>query len=175
MGFFWKKSKKYNKNETSFAVGAEIANITNQLVEELIGENGEISNKFRDILNQDIEEPLNEYEGKKAVEKIFMGYIGLAIAKRAEFSKRIENSILNGEIYQQYYGKIEEISQIYVVVNKRRREMKSAQDDYDKQKDVYDKVFGASFIDKLEEKPKKNSIFKNVISFFKKDGEHKDG
>ena len=162
------------------------------MVNELIGENGELSKEFHRALNQQISQPLENNVGKKEVEDLLVRYIQIAIAKRGKFGKEIGHAIWNGSIYHQYHKKMAEISELTVSTYRKLQEMEVAEKDYLFQKKVYDKVLGESFIEvegKENEKKaskikdlwekissKRNDLLEKIFQKEKKkDGEPKDG
>lgn len=181
MGFFRKKEKENIQNKEAFSLEMEISNITDKMVNELIGENGELSKEFHRALNQQISQPLENNIGKKEVEDLLIRYIQIAIAKRRKFGKEIGHTIWNGPIYQQYHKRIDAISELTVSSYRKLQEMEAAEEDYRFQKKVYDKVLGESFIEVYgREKEKKASLVKDLWKKIfekleKKDGESNNG
>lgn len=154
MGIF--KNKKYYKQDDcfdkkDFTIGTELVQITDRLIDEL---NEEFREKFNRSSKREMAIPLNKEDGKKEIEEMLLGYIKDAVAKRAEISKRIAESILNGAVYQQYYKRMDEVSSRTVSVYKKLHEMEAAEDDYLFQKNVYKQLLGNAFIE-IEESPKK--------------------
>ena len=161
MGFFKKKNRKYFQNNTyhinnkNSTLSLEIVQITDRLIAEL---KEEFDEKFDRNINREMIEPLNKLDGKKEVEELLLGYIKDAVAKRSEISGGIAESILNGNIYQQYYKRMEEVSELTVSVYKKLHEMEAAEEDYLFQKNLYKQLLGESFI-KIQEQPRKEKRY----------------
>lgn len=181
MGFFRKKQDKNTQDKKAFSLEMQISNITDKLMDELIGENGELNKEFQKVLCQQKVQPLEQNIGKKEVETLLLRYIQIAVAQRQKFSKEIAHEIWNGSIYQEYHKRIDEISELTVSAYGKLQEMEAAEEDYRFQKNVYEKVLGKSFIEVHERECEKKAsqvkdLWKEIFGEEeKKDGESKDG
>lgn len=139
---WFEKNKRKNK-DGSVTVESEYEKVTNQLIQETVGPRGVLQKEFeKKIKNYNAENnPLGETE----VKTILFSLIELAIAQRRVLAQRIERSVECGNIFEQYFGKIEEINKLDCSTQVKMKKMQVAREAYEAQAEIYKEVTGNTY------------------------------
>lgn len=132
--------------------------LTDELIEETVGENGELTRRFRDLMsryNPD-ENPIGPHE----TYAILLSMLDFAAAQRKLLNGRLESSVEVGSLYQSYYGRIQTVNTLAARALTDLERMEIAEEDYRFNLGLLLNVRDESIKDDL--KPKNNN-FSNRI------------
>lgn len=85
--------------------------------------------------------PLGEHEAKE----IMMGILSLAVSQRRLLSGRICQSVEEGTLFKQYYGKMKAIDKLTLDAYEKMRRMQAARERFEYQKVIYENVVGKTY------------------------------
>lgn len=110
------------------AIKPAMAHLTDELIEETSGENGLLVREFRKQIRQYDPErnPIGPYEARA----IMMSMLDLAASRRKLLNERLEQSAEIGGLYKQYYGRIDEVTDLAIQASTDLERMDLAEEDY---------------------------------------------
>jgi len=140
-----KTAKKLRKKKKARAESpkSEIEQLIDQLICDTVGTNGQLQQHLNRLLkryNAD-NNPLGVDEAKT----ILLSLIRLATGQRRLLAGRIEKSVEEGGLFDQYYGKMQTINLLTIRTNAKMKKMQVARELFEYQKAVYHRVTGKTY------------------------------
>lgn len=181
MSIMKKELKDENAKVVPSTFEVEIEKLTRQFCKEVVGDGGmlEESLKSRTKYYDKKEEPLGITDAKKILKEL----LAQASKEQLTFSSRFKTSMIQGNLHQEYYRKIEEIDNLAIEANRKFQMMEAAEEKYSVSKLQYENIYGKTFVEIPvdEENEKRNSFWNNLKnsrnykSFFRKKGVRMNG
>jgi len=139
------KQSKKRKQKLESIEHAEIEHLTDQLIYNMIGENGELQRQLDRILLYRglLGKPISTKDAKQ----ILSDLLKTAVANRKLLAGRIEKSVEHGALYEQYYGRIKEINELTSSAYAKMEKMRSAREAYERLKLYYEEIQDKTYID----------------------------
>lgn len=103
------------------------------------------------LLDQELKRALRTYDrnnnplGEHEAKEIMMGIISLAVSQRRLLSGRICQSVEEGALFKQYYGKMKAIDKLTLDAYEKMRRMQTARERFEYQKVIYENVVGKTY------------------------------
>ena len=121
-----------------------MARMTDELIEEVAGQNGELVREFRKQLSyyDPNRNPIGPYEARA----ILLSMLDLAASKRKLLNERLEESVEIGDLYKHYYSRIDEVTNLAVQAGTDLERMDLAEEDYRYYLAMYANVRDASVV-----------------------------
>jgi len=123
--------------------GAEIEQLTTQLIEDTIGSNGVLQKKFDSLLAQYRRNPYAL--GTADAQNFLFGLLKEAVAQRRLLSGRIEKSVESGILFQRYYSRMQYINHSTNVAYEKMEQMQAAEKRYKDLLGIYRQVIGNAY------------------------------
>lgn len=121
----------------------EIEKITDQLIVETISDNGVLSKELNvKLQNYDTD---NNPLGLNEAKSILNSLITLAITQRSLLAQRIAKSIEQGNLYDDYYEKMNDINKLTIAVDVEAKRLERINNEYNTQNHIYNKVTGMTY------------------------------
>lgn len=120
---------KNQENDSSYVCASVMEKLTNRLIEETVGQNGMITNTFREKIDgYDPEEnPISSQEARKLIDSL----LRKAVSQRKTLTDRIATSAEIGDLYERYYGKIDYVSTSAIDAYIKMQKMEKIRADYE--------------------------------------------
>lgn len=152
------KMRRRSKN-TNSTIESELEMLTNELIEETIGPDGLLERHFQEVLSHYSAEPDKKLKLEEDdVKNILKQLIKEAVSKRNVLNGRIEKSVENGAIFERYYGKVQIINTLTNRTYAKLQLMQACKRRYDYMEEVYRKVTGEEYIDKMQPKEQDENL-----------------
>lgn len=103
------------------------------------------------LLDQELKRALRTYDrnsnplGEHETREIMMGIISLAVSQRRLLSGRICQSVEEGALFKQYYGKMKAIDKLTLDAYEKMKRMQTARERFEYQKEIYENVVGKTY------------------------------
>lgn len=152
---FWKRDKLSISVESPDTKG-EFERLTDELIQETIDSDGEMMRQLDRMLagySAD-KNPLSIQDAKNILFSVLL----VAVRQRRRLSGRIAASVEKGVLFNQYYGKIQDINHYTVRANAKLERMQLARRQYEYQQQIYWGVVGRTYDQTVREESKKTKI-----------------
>lgn len=120
----------------------DIELITSVLIEEIVGKNGLLDQKFDELIEKSY--PL----GRAEAENMLCALLELAVGHRVKLTERIAKNAESGELFKLYYQKMNRVNELSAEAYVALKQMEKARDDYEFQHGVSDAVIGMTYTGK---------------------------
>lgn len=135
---------------------SEMERITQELIEEVVGKHGEISNCLNSLLES--YNAKNNPIGRDEAKTILLVLIRIGVTKRRRLSQKVSESLEHGRLFQYYNNRLSQIDRLTEEAFLAMKEMQSAREKYEREKNIYENISGKAYERSIDLKESSNDI-----------------
>ena len=144
--------RRLGRKDPSTKFKAELERVTDRLIEETVGDDGEITQEFKRRMEE--YDPGENPISPKEAEALIHSLIRTAVAQRKCLTERIATSVENGELYAKYYGKIHLISDSAVEAYTKLQLLERSREEFEYYEEMYNNIREKAFDSSVKPVPK---------------------
>ena len=137
-----RKTKEFDKSLEEINK-SEMERITQELIEELVGQHGEISNSLNSML--ELYNAKNNPIGIDEAKAILIVLIRIAATKRRRLSQKVSESLDHGRLFQYYNNRLSQIDRLTEDAYLAMKEMQAAREKFEREKNIYEQISGRAY------------------------------
>ena len=137
-----RKTKEFDKSIEEINK-SEMERITQELIEELVGQHGEISNSLNSML--ELYNAKNNPIGIDEAKAILIVLIRIAATKRRRLSQKVSESLDHGRLFQYYNNRLSQIDRLTEDAYLAMKEMQAAREKFEREKNIYEQISGRAY------------------------------